>query len=641
MNAAGKITRFHDIVAETGDMVPCIVVGKFVSKGILFAVRGRIDIGALQLVSVFKDIIHTFGERNILVCNVQRRGVHRGAGAGVDRFCQSLLQSVLFGTKLGILQGAVILGQLIVGIGHSDRNLDLFQQLRGIIVADLAGFAVDHLADLAIFDNELAVSGIAVQQTGQLVGRQILDLCIGVLIRLVVNDLIGLAAVLHSDDLVTGSIGALGFVRLLKQLIQIHMEGVAVLVCKGQRLICFVGQHHVILLHVGGSRVLALFDIHIQDRIHSAGGLVAGHGDVHGLLSGRGTDGLGQGVAAVIVLGLGVIRFQKFGKVFTGHLKVSVFRVLGQGVGLAVAVLFHAAHGIAVERDVAGGVPLQFFLIIRAQLLLQVNLFAIGHKNLLGVCGNCAGGCVGCSLISSVRSLVAVGHRTVRVDSAVYQLFRVRAGGCDGSFLFGALLLGGSADDLALGVLDRFGDVRIGSFDVLAFLGGLACFRSFSRTLGILAFSGSLARSGFGALIHLLLDDITGGFLRFDGAVLIIGELAVGVLDIGRDFLVLSLPVLQNALGVFVLLVFYGSSVCTFRSLLCRSFCFGTFFVLYRDCVFRGLSVGGQRGGCHTGGQGQSHCGFFEFLVRHKIRSFRSAHKRYHKTYLFVDKCPH
>ena len=101
----------------------------------------------------------------------------------------------------------------------------------------------------------------------------------------------------------------------------------------------------------------------------------------------------------------------------------------------------------------------------------------------------------------------------------------------------------------------------------------------------------------FGALIHLLLDDSTGGFLRFDGAVLIIGELAVGVLDIGRDFLVLSLPVLQNALGVFVLLVFYGSSVCTFRSLLCRSFCFGTFFVLYRDCVFRGLSVGGQRGG--------------------------------------------
>ena len=55
-----------------------------------------------------------------------------------------------------------------------------------------------------------------------------------------------------------------------------------------------------------------------------------------------------------------------------------------------------------------------------------------------------------------MRSLVAVGHRTVRVDSAVYQLFRVRAGGCDGSFLFGALLLGGSADDLALGVLDRF-----------------------------------------------------------------------------------------------------------------------------------------------------------------------------------------
>ena len=419
------------------------------------------------------------------------------------------------------------------------------------------------------------------------------------------------------------------------------MEGVAVLVCKGQRFVRFVGQRHVILLHVGGSRVLALFDIHIQDRIHGAGGLVAGHGDVHGLLSGRGTDGLGQGVAAVIVLGLGVIRFQKFGKVFTGHLKVSVFRVLGQGVGLAVAVLFHAAHGIAVERDVAGGVPLQFFLIILAQLPIQIDLCAIRHKGLFGVSGDRAGGGVGCSLISSVRSLVAVGHRTVRVDSAVYQLFRVRAGGCDGGFLFGALLLGGSADDLALGVLDRFGDVRIGSFDALAFLGGLACFRSFSRTLGILAFSGSLARSGFGALIHLLLDDMTGGFLRFDGAVLIIGELAVGVLDIGRDFLVLSLPVLQNALGVFVLLVFYGSSVCTFRSLLCRSFCFGTFFVLYRDCVFRGLSVGGQRGGCNTGGQGQSHCGFFEFLVRHKIRSFRSAHKRYHKLYLYVDKCPH
>ena len=456
-----------------------------------------------------------------------------------------------------------------------------------------------------------------------------------------INDLIGLAAVLHGDNLVTGSIGALGFVRILEQLIQIHMEGVAVLVCKGQRLICFVGQHHVVLLHFSASGVLALFNVHLQGSVHRAGGLVAGHGDVHSLFAGRSTDAFGQGVAAIVVLGFGVVSFQELGKIFAGHLKVGVFRVFGQGVGLAVAVLFHAAHGIAVERDVAGGVPLQFFLIIRAQLLLQVNLFAIGHKNLLGVCGNCAGGCVGCSLISSVRSLVAVGHRTVRVDSAVYQLFRVRAGGCDGSFLFGALLLGGSADDLALGVLDRFGDVRIGSFDALAFLGGLACFRSFSRTLGILAFSGSLARSGFGALIHLLLDDSTGGFLRFDGAVLIIGELAVGVLDIGRDFLVLSLPVLQNALGVFVLLVFYGSSVCTFRSLLCRSFCFGTFFVLYRDCVFRGLSVGGQRGGCHTGGQGQSHCGFFEFLVRHKIRSFRSAHKRYHKLYLYVDKCPH
>ena len=39
-----------------------------------------------------------------------------------------------------------------------------------------------------------------------------------------------------------------------------------------------------------------------------------------------------------------------------------------------------------------------------------------------------------------------------------------------------------------------------------------------------------------------------------------------------------------------------------------------------------------------TGGQGQSHGGFFEFLVRHKIRSFRSAHKRYYKLYLYGDK---
>ena len=54
---------------------------------------------------------------------------------------------------------------------------------------------------------------------------------------------------------------------------------------------------------------------------------------------------------------------------------------------------------------------------------------------------------------------------------------------------------------------------------------------------------------------------------------------------------------------------------------------------LHRELVERG-----QRGGCHTGGQGQSHCGFFEFLVRHKIRSFRSAHKRYHKLYLYGDK---
>ena len=59
---------------------------------------------------------------------------------------------------------------------------------------------------------------------------------------------------------------------------------------------------------------------------------------------------------------------------------------------------------------------------------------------------------------------------------------------------------------------------------------------------------------------------------------------------------------------------------------------------LYVGCVFRGLSVGGQRGGCNTGGQGQSHGGFFEFLVRHKIRSFRSAHKRYYKLYLYGDK---
>ena len=90
----------------------------------------------------------------------------------------------------------------------------------------------------------------------------------------------------------------------------------------------------------------------------------------------------------------------------------------------------------------------------------------------------------------------------------------------------------------------------------------------------------------------------------------------------------------------------------SFRLFLCRQFGFRGFLrvglgmingsrSLYVGCVFRGLSVGGQRGGCHTGGQGQSHGGFFEFLVRHKIRSFRSAHKRYHKLYLFVDKCPH
>jgi len=54
--------------------------------------------------------------------------------------------------------------------------------------------------------------------------------------------------------------------------------------------------------------------------------------------------------------------------------------------------------------------------------------------------------------------------------------------------------------------------------------------------------------------------------------------------------------------------------------------------------VLRSLCIGGQRGGCHTGGQGQSHGGFFEFLVRHKIRSFRSAHKRYYKLYLYGDK---
>ena len=90
----------------------------------------------------------------------------------------------------------------------------------------------------------------------------------------------------------------------------------------------------------------------------------------------------------------------------------------------------------------------------------------------------------------------------------------------------------------------------------------------------------------------------------------------------------------------------------SFRLFLCRQFGFRGFLrvglgminssrSLCAGCVFRGLSVGGQRGGCNTGGQGQSHGGFFEFLVRHKIRSFRSAHKRYHKTYLFVYKCPH
>ena len=87
----------------------------------------------------------------------------------------------------------------------------------------------------------------------------------------------------------------------------------------------------------------------------------------------------------------------------------------------------------------------------------------------------------------------------------------------------------------------------------------------------------------------------------------------------------------------------------SFRLFLCRQFGFRGFLrvglgmingsrSLCAGCVFRGLSIGGQRGGCHTGGQGQSHGGFFEFLVRHKIRSFRSAHKRYHKLYLYGDK---
>ena len=87
----------------------------------------------------------------------------------------------------------------------------------------------------------------------------------------------------------------------------------------------------------------------------------------------------------------------------------------------------------------------------------------------------------------------------------------------------------------------------------------------------------------------------------------------------------------------------------SFRLFLYRQFGFRSFLrvglgmingsrSLCAGCVFRGLCIGGQRGDCHTGGQGQSHGGFFEFLVRHKIRSFRSAHKRYYKLYLYGDK---
>ena len=173
-----------------------------------------------------------------------------------------------------------------------------------------------------------------------------------------INDLIGLAAVLHGDNLIASSIGALGLVLFLEQFVQIHREGVVVLVRKGQRFVRFVGQRHVILLHFSASGVLALFNVHLQGSVHRAGGLVAGHGDVHSLFAGRSTDAFGQGVAAIVVLGFGVVSFQELGKIFAGHLKVGVFRVFGQGVGLAVAVFFHAAHGVAVERGAIDGVPL-------------------------------------------------------------------------------------------------------------------------------------------------------------------------------------------------------------------------------------------------------------------------------------------
>lgn len=209
-------------------------------------------------------------------------------------------------------------------------------------------------------------------------------------------------------------------------------------------------------------------------------------------------------------------------------------------------------------------------------------------------------------------------------------------------------------DDLvfSLGLFQRFvqgavagvpdlGLVLIADSVLHAVHGGDACIRVLGSNISIrvlrqdvcVCLSGGRGDLYRGLLFHysiLRRGLLLRSFLLFFGSFfLLLGSfLLLGGLLVLRGFLLLGGLLLH---GHFL----YGSFCLRGLSVFRRSRHTSVRGLLRRFCI-------GCKGGCgHTGRQSQGHSRHFEFLVRHKIRSFRSAHKRYYKTYLFVDKCPH